>query len=310
MNQRSKNLWPDDKLKNKFNSVESSFITEDVVEQNNESLEFNVFSDSPSEDFFLSNKLRREIPRDQEIIQEANEENKISFIAKLKLFFAKKETPIIEVPVQEEKIEIQNQEDLVLDEGRPSAIFIYNEIVEVVAPKVVIEKVQFKNEVPAVKDLLKETYLSSLNNIFPKILRPVEVEVGQDYSQSLLKSYLFGVEFFELTKNKLKTYQLMNGIKSVHISTAVELGNVNQIVDFELNDSAHVSWIMMFTKNILPILSKTIEGKSGEISCYSQHHLDSNSIYFSIIFSHEIIDLPVSANSQIRKQNNTQHMDV
>jgi hypothetical protein len=290
LKKRLKYKRPSDKLKNKFISVESNFSIE---EQTNESLEFNVFSDENNDDLFFTNKLRKDAG-----YSFFQKKNRVSFISKIKNFFSKKSTVVAA--------------DIVINEATPSAIYIAKSIPETVAveSKIIIASPELVIEIPAKKDIIEESYVKSLNNIFTKVLGPVEVEIGQHHSHSLLKSYLFGIEVYEAIKNKMKMYQLTNGVKNIEISTTVEATTVNQVIDFELGASNQGSWLMLFSKNVIPSIAKIIEHKGGKISCYSQHNLKSDIFSFSIVFSHEIIDLRAVVNSEISSHKNALLMDM
>lgn len=149
-----------------------------------------------------------------------------------------------------------------------------------------------------VKDLVVEAYISDLKNIFPVKMGPVEVDAGQFYSKNLLSSFTYATEVFSLIQKQMKVYQLINGVSQVQINTTIDKTTINQVIDFELINAVSTSWIMVFSKKIIPNIFKNLEKLDGTISGHHQFNLTKNTNCFTLIFSHNRIEEEVRVENQ------------
>lgn len=138
-------------------------------------------------------------------------------------------------------------------------------------------------------DPIQDSYRGELHNLFPKFLKNVEIDIGINRSSNLLSTYLFGIEIFELIKKQLKTFMLLVWIDEINVSTSIEAGVVNQVIDFNLKNEGSSIWTTMFSKNVLPVLANKIFKVDGTISSFQQHNLSKDTICFTIIFTHNVI---------------------
>lgn len=149
-----------------------------------------------------------------------------------------------------------------------------------------------------VKDFVIEAYINDLKKIFPVKMGPVEVDAGQFYSKNLLSSFTYATEVFSLIQKQMKFYQIMSGVSQVQINTTIEKNTINQVIDFELVNAVSTSWIMVFSKKIIPSIFKNLEKLDGTISGHHQYNLSKNTNCYTLIFSYLKIEEEVRVENQ------------
>lgn len=164
-----------------------------------------------------------------------------------------------------------------------------NKSSEVVGPSIVVKDV---------KDFVIDAYINDLKKIFPVKMGPVEVDAGQFYSKNLLSSFTYATEVFSLIQKQMKFYQLMSGVSQVQINTTIEKNTINQVIDFELVNAVSTSWIMVFSKKIIPSIFKNLEKLDGTISGHHQYNLSKNTNCYTLIFSYAKIEEEVRVENQ------------
>jgi hypothetical protein len=155
-----------------------------------------------------------------------------------------------------------------------------------------------------VKDLVIDAYINDLKSIFPVKMGAVEVDAGQFYSKNLLSTFTYATEFFSLIQKQMKFYQIMAGVEQVQINTTIEKNTINQVIDFELKNEVSTSWVMVFSRKIIPSIFKTLEKRDGTISGHHQFNLTKNTNCYTLIFSHNRIE------EEVRVENQKTHTDL